>query len=203
VKPKSAIVRRSASDVINKLSQAVVNAFIIRETFMALYDGEKAELLIDSDEQFFGLTYLTLLDAICLSLTKLLDPALSNGNENLTFDLLLDHTELAEATDHAKWKRELERIKVAAKKLTHLRNKVVAHSDYAHFTARDVSEHPGFSRAGAEEVHKRMGDLLNDCRNSVNLTPMIYEFVADFGYARKLISRLEIAREYFRNSPKQ
>jgi hypothetical protein len=203
VKPKPAIVRKSASDVINKLSQAVVNAFIIRETFIALYDGGKAELLIDSDEQFFGLTYLTLLDAICLSLTRLLDSAQSNGNENLTFDLLLDHTELADATDHAKWKRELEGIKVVAKKLTHMRHKVVAHNDYAHFTARDVSDHPGFSRAEAEKVHKRMGDLLNDCRNSANLTPMIYEFVADFGHARKLISRLEIAREHFRNPPEQ
>ena len=181
----------------------MVNAYIIRETFMALYDGGKAELLIDSDDQFFGLTYLTLLDAICLSLTRLLDPAQTNGNENLTFDLLLDHTELADAPNHAKWKLELKGIKVVAKKLTHMRHKVVAHNDYAHFTARDVSEHPGFSRAEAEEVHKRMGDLLNDCRNFAKMTPMLYNFVADFGHARKLLSRLEIAREHFRDPPAQ
>lgn len=194
------IARKSAPDVINKLSQAVVNAFIVRETFVSLFDSgtDTAALLIDSDEQFFGLTYLTLLDATCLSLTRLLDRAQLNGNENLSFDLLLNHTEFADAPDHDKWSRELKSIKLAAKNLFHMRDKVVAHNDLSHFTARDVSEHPGFSRAEVEEVHKRMGDLLNACRSYLNMTQTLYEVVANFSYARQLISRLKIGRDHFR-----
>ncbi len=177
----------------------MVNAFVVRETFLALYDGgtDTAGLLIDSDEQFFGLAYLVFLDAVCLSLTRPLDPAYSNGNENLTLELLLNHTELRGAPGHANWEKELNGIRDAAKNLLKLRNKVIAHSDLAHFTVRDAAEHPGFSRAEAEEVLDRMFKLMNACRVHLGMDHMNYEMVFEFRYARQLLSRLEVAREHF------
>lgn len=187
----------AASDIIARIDDEVIRAHILHETFFRLFDSgvETANVLMESDEQFFELTYLMFLDSIALSFTRLLDPEKGSKNTNLSFFYLLKETELKLHPKSTVWLGELERIKGNAKVFRDARNKYVAHHDLQTLIKPSSLSKPGFSRTDITEVYRELTDLLSAIKAEIAMPPLIYGLgVAGYQYAQPLLLRLTTAK---------
>lgn len=124
--------------------------------FVELYatTDERIQVLDKSARGFFGVMYDVLYDDIILSISKLaLDPASSCGNENLSFQNLLN------LISEEKLKMELEeiiqQIKENSSAIKNYRNKTISHFD----KETNIDSQKLLNRIAKKEIEKVLSDM--------------------------------------------
>jgi hypothetical protein len=118
---------------------------------------ERVELLNESAATFFFIIQTVLLNDVQLTLSKLADPTMTSGRQNLTLESLVkDIDQLGDAT----LRREVDGMRAdyqdRCRAVRHRRNKQLAHFDLATLIAGKNAPLPGPSR---QEIEAALGVL--------------------------------------------
>lgn len=156
-------------------------------------EKESVELLNQTAAFLFKLIQEALWESTLLHIARLTDPAISQGNENLSIrglasrineKLLSDELELlvADALAKAQFAREH-------------RNKRLAHRDLAHAVSPEATPLNGISRMHVEEMLEALRKVMNRLELHYRNGTVMFEHFISSNDAKSLLYALESARK--------
>ena len=157
---------RNLESHFNRLLSEVV-------VFKSLYSNREAFELIGSHlHDLFANIQRPLIDSIVLCICRMLDPAETCGNKNITFYYLARII----PRDQAALLSKLNTLKAEISPLRELRNKIVGHSDLLAHT-NDVIKYTGASHDEIFETLPKITDILNFCSTIVRGSEIPYQVI--------------------------
>lgn len=165
--------------------------------FHYLFDAPPERLqLYRCAPYFFDWVKRSMVGQIVLRVSRLTDPAIQQGKQNLTLSVLLDDARLETSSGlRAQVEHAIAKIRADAEPIRRHRNKDVAHIDYA-FAMQEVgSELPKLPRALVEGCLTEMEAVYN------RISALVYHKHSDFelgaiGDTRSLVIHLEKAQRW-------
>ena len=146
-------------------------------TFVELYGTEShVALLNNTAPLFFHIVQDIFVDSVILSILRLLDPAKSRRNDNLSIAHLIDHLSQAGlGTLHAEVAGLYSRIQIDSAQLIKIRNKLLAHNDLVEKQSTSASLYAGVTRNLIDEQIQMLCNLMNKIHGSLSDTETYYE----------------------------
>lgn len=187
-----------AKRLIEVLDNEIVHLGSVFSSYARLYGGDEdvRALLLDSDGAFFSDLYIVYLHYISVSVSRLLDPAVTGKKANLTIAAVISILESHNDPGVIDFKGHLDKIRMNAYNFVDPRNQLVSHLDRA---ANDITPGwraiPSFTESEFETFYKDLGHLMNDIRAALGMMPNMYELgIVGHECGRKLLQRLQAAR---------
>jgi len=151
-------------NIFRKLQDQVLELHYRWDIYREVYtgDAEQFEILNSCGSNFFYYVQHLMLDHTALTFSKLTDPDIQSGNENLS--LLQIHRLAIENGDNDlvnELKEKFEILKSKCEKFRLLRNKRIAHLDLGHAMKTTEEALPGISREYVENALKLLRDYLD------------------------------------------
>jgi len=162
----------------------------------------RVDLLNEMAQGYFYQLQFLMLDDVVLSVARLMDPARSKGDENMTLRLLLERVEApaVEPAGPKAAKSELETlleiIDKLGKPLRKHRHKRIAHADYQHHAAVVGSVLPGISIAMINDVLKALAKFMNTVQTKYEDGITAYAAVDSLSDGDSLIRSLQKAADW-------
>jgi len=146
--------------------------------------------------EFFHHIQFILLDDIELIISKILDPAETKGNKNLSLEqLIIQFNDFGEdITDELTFR--LSKIREKAKDIRERRNKRLSHYDLNASVSRNKDLFTKASRKVIKEILKDVSEYLNIIDYRIYNTTTIYDFSSAPGDAESLINCLKKCESY-------
>lgn len=152
------------NNIFEQLKEDAVQLHYRWLMYRQLFAGEAADiaLLNEKGSNVFFLLQHLLLDNVALTMSKLTDPHVQGRNTNLSIPALIDNiNENDEKEISPIINTLLETFNEKCEKFRYLRNKRIAHSDFAHALNTVDEPLPGTSRADVETALETFREILN------------------------------------------
>ena len=160
----------NAEQALEKLESQFLRIFSEVCLFESLYsDRELGTLLRDHLHDLFARIQRPLLDGIVLGICRMLDPAETCGNDNLTLFYLLD---VMPSNDRI-LKDRVEALNLQVRQLRMLRNKIIAHADLR-ANSSDRVEYLGASHDEVIGYIASIREILDHCSTAIRGTTVGY-----------------------------
>lgn len=157
---------------------------------------EQINLLNQIAPSFFGMAQDIFLFDVYLHISRLTDPAITMGKDNLSLEKLvqiIDSTKHKDLVDKAKI--DLKEIESASKPFRKLRNHSIAHTDLK-VALEEINRIPGISRQMVEDVLSLICQLMNQIEEYFKEGKTEYKPVYIKGSGVCLIKALKDAKTY-------
>jgi hypothetical protein len=150
-------------------------------SFVELYGTEShVDLLNNAAPVFFRIVQDIFVDDVILSILRLLDPAKSMGNDNLSIAHLIDHlAQSGVGALHAEVTSLHSDIRKDSERLIKIRNKLLAHNDLSEKQNRSASLYAGVTKNLIDKQIQSLCSLMNRIHSSLSDTETYYESACD------------------------
>jgi hypothetical protein len=188
---------------IEFLDNEIAHLSSVFSTYKRLFrsDQETRDLLSDSDSAFFNDLYIIYLNYISVAVARLIDPVKTGKKSNLTIFTLITILKAKGYVEADGFNLRLKDIKAKAYNFTDPRNQLVSHFDFdVNHIDPNSKAIPSFIISEFEEFYKNIGDLMNDIRAILGMSPLMYNWgIVAHGGGRKLLHRLQAASDCLHN----
>ncbi len=145
---------------------------------------------------FYQLQYI-MMDDVVMAAARLLDPAHSFGQENLTLNLLRDRVAASVGPDIvSELDARIAQLLALSDPLRRHRNKRIAHADYQHHPAIVGSVLPGIAIRLVDDVLKEIAEAMNVVQRRFERGTTVYDMVSGESDADTLVWNLRKAADW-------
>ncbi len=186
------------TEIFDKLDQEIIWLHAKYRIFFQLFahSEERIRFLSEKAPGFFRVTQDVLLHDIILSLSRLTDPPITRGKENLSIRTLNKFAKrLDDCTFYSDISSRVEDIVALCKPFRTWRNKRIAHTDLPTVLKYNPDPLPGISRKMIENVLRRLRELFNYIIGHFEDSETAYEHVIYQGDGDTIVFLLERADE--------
>ena len=158
---------------------------------------ERIELINSASPTFFWMVERVLMNDVQLTLVKLADPASTRGRANLTLETFVIESEKFQVLKiSAGLRASLSEYRACCEKITHRRNKDIAHFDLSIQLGDKATELPGPSRQEIEIALAELRRFMNLVLVHFDNTQMAYEHFSLHDDANQLLFVLKEGLRY-------